>query len=213
MLPTSTITRRLLVPIAFLLGTTSMFAQQGNRFGLKGGVGWSNLRGEGEDVSDKDMRTAFHGGVFGRISPNDHLAVQAELLYAQKGTKVTYDGLIDQEVTFKLSYLELPVFVVIGVGEVLELHAGVYAAYLLSSKVSSEGDLGSGEDELDRDNFQGADYGLLLGTGFNLGPAQIGLRYAHGLAELAASDGAQLLLGTARNSNLQLYLAIALNGK
>ncbi len=204
---------QLLLPVTFVLCSTGITAQSGSRFGLKGGASFSNLRGEGEDASDKDMRTAFHAGVFGRLAPNEHLGLQAELLYSPKGTKVTYDGLIDQEVTFKLSYLELPVFAVIGLGSVLEVHAGAYAAYLLSSKVSSEGDLGSDEDELDRDNFQGADYGVLLGAGANMGPAQLGLRYVHGLAELAASDDAQFLLGDARNSTLQLYLAIGLNRK
>ena len=204
---------RLLVMIAFMLGSASLIAQSGNRFGLKGGVGLSNLRGEGEDVSDKDMRTVFHGGVFGRMAPNEHFGVQAELLYSQKGTKVTYDGLIDQEVTFQLSYLEVPVFVSIGIGDVLEMHVGAYAAYLLSSNVSTEGDLGSDDEELDRDNFQGADYGLLIGAGANLGRAQLGVRYVHGMADLAASDAADLLLGDSRNSTVQLYLAFALNGE
>ena len=181
-----------------------------SRFGVKGGLSWTNLRGEGEDVDDKDMRLGFHGGVFGRVSPSEHLGFQAELLYSQKGTTVIYDGLIDQEATFKLSYIELPVLVAIGIGEVIEVHAGVYAAYLVSSKVSTEGDLGSDADELDRDNFQGADYGLLLGGGVNLGPAQIGLRYVHGLAELAASDNAKYLLGDSRNSAFQLYLALGI---
>jgi hypothetical protein len=203
----------LLVMVALVLSSASVMAQSGNRFGIKGGVSWSNLRGEGEDASDKDLRTAFHGGVFGRLAPNDHLGVQAELLYSPKGTKVSYDGIIDQEVTFKLSYLEVPVFAVIGVGNVIEVHAGVYAAYLLSSKVRSEGDLGSDEDELDRDNFQGADYGLLIGAGANMGHAQLGVRYVHGMADLAASDDAEFLLGHARNSTVQLYLAIGLNGK
>ena len=185
----------------------------GNAFGVKAGVSFSNLRADGEDVSDENMRTAFHAGIFGRISASEALGVQVELLYSGKGTTVVYDGLIDQETTFKLSYLEVPVFATIGLGDALEIHAGVYAAYLMSSNVTTEGDLGSGSDDIDRDNFQGADYGLLGGLGVNFGPAQVGARYVHGLAKLAATDEAEFLLGSAQNSTIQVYLAIGLQGQ
>src|SRR6187401_1266944 len=112
--------RHLLVPAVLVLLPAFASAQSKNTFGLKGGVSWSNLRGEGEDVGDKNLRAAFHGGVFGQLVLNQHLGLQAELLYSPKGTVITYDGLIDQEVRFKLSYLELPVFATIGVGSVLE---------------------------------------------------------------------------------------------
>ncbi|HEY0977356.1 MAG TPA: porin family protein [Flavobacteriales bacterium] len=203
----------ILLTVLLITCSLGSAAQSGNRFGVKAGASFSNLRGAGEDATDKDLRTAIHGGVFGRVSASDQLGIQAELLYSPKGTTIRYDGLVDQTITFKLAYLELPVFAVVGIGEVLELHAGAYAGYLLSSNASTEGDLGSDDDELDRDNFQGADYGLLLGAGANLGPAQIGLRYLHGLAELAASEGSRMVLGDARNSALQVYLAIALNAK
>ena len=188
-------------------------AQQGNRYGLKAGVSFNNMRGKADDASQADWRTTFHGGVFGRISAGEHLSVQAELLYSPKGTTVTYDGLINQKITFKLNYLELPVFAVIRIGDVVELHAGGYAAYLLTSNASRESDLGSDGDELDRDNFHGADYGLLLDVSANLGRVQLGLRHLHGLAELAASNNGRLVLGNAHNSTLQAYLAVALNNK
>lgn len=205
--------RSLLLATLLVAAAPAVMAQSGNRFGLKAGASFSNLRGAGEDASDKNVRTAFHAGLFGRISAGDHLGLQAELLYSPKGTTIIYNGLLDQQITFKLDYLELPVFAVIGIGDVLELHAGAYAGYLLSSNASTEGDLGSDADELDRDNFQGADYGLLVGAGANMGHVQLGLRYLHGLAELAASDDAQFILGDARNSTLQVYLAVALNAK
>jgi len=185
----------------------------GNTAGIKAGLNWSNLRADGDDVGDENARIGFHGGLFGRIAPTEQLGVQAELLYSTKGTTVVYNGLIDQEVTFNLAYLEVPVFAAIRIGDVLELHGGVYAGYLLSSNVTTEGDLGSDYEELDRDNFQGADYGLLGGVAVNLGKAQIGARYTHGLADLAASDEAEFFLGDARNSVVQLYLAIGLGGK
>lgn len=198
---------------AMAMGTDAAAQTQGNTAGIKAGINWTNLRGGGEDVTDENARFGFHAGVFGRVAPSDAIGLQAELLYSTKGSTYTYDGLLlDQEVSFHLAYLELPLFVVIRLGEALELHAGGYAAYLLSSNVSTDGDLGSGTDELDHSNFNTTDVGLLGGLGVNLGPAQIGIRYLHGMGKLADSDGARLVLGDARNSAGQVYLAIGLGG-
>ncbi|MEO8591476.1 MAG: porin family protein [Flavobacteriales bacterium] len=202
----------------FVFITSTPFAttsaqSSGNTAGIKAGLNWSNLHVDGEDVGSENARIGFNAGIFGRLSPTEQLGIQAELLYTTKGTKVTYDGLIDQEVTFNLAYLELPVFAAIRLGDVIELHGGVYAGYLLSSSVSSDGDLGSSSDDLDRDNFQGADYGVLGGVAVNFGPAQIGARYNYGLTNLANSDAAKAFLGDARNACAQIYLAIGLGGK
>lgn len=201
------------ISLLLLASTSTAWAQSGNKFGLKAGVNFSNLRGEGEDVSDKDMRTSMNAGVFGRLFAEQHIGLQAELLYSGKGSTVKYSGLIPITSEFKLSYLELPAFAVIGIGDVLEIHAGAYAAFLLATNVSAESDLGNYDADVDRDNFQGADYGLLIGAGVNVGRAQLGLRYLHGMAELAASNTAQVLLGDSRNSTLQMYLSVALNSK
>lgn len=193
---------------------TTMLAQTGaNTFGIKGGLNWSNLLPDGDDVNEENARWGFHAGVFGRATPSENLGIQGELLYSTKGTTVVYDGLIDQQVSFNLGYLELPLFVAIRLGDVLELHAGGYAGYLLSSDVTSDGDLGDSSEDVDRDNFNSLDFGLLGGVGVNLGPAQIGARYTYGLVDLADSDGAKFLLGDARNSVGQLYIAFGLGAK
>ena len=206
-------TGHLWMSLLLLASTTTAMAQSGNKFGLKAGVSFSNLRGEGQDVSDKDMRTSVNAGIYGRLFADQHFGLQAELLYSGKGTTVKYNGLLPLTSEFKLSYLELPVFAVIGIGDVLEIHAGAYAAYLLSSNVITETVLGTYDADLDRDSFQGADYGLMIGAGANLGRAQLGVRYLHGMAKLAASNTANLFLGDSRNSTLQVYLAVALNRK
>ena len=54
---------------------------------------------------------------------------------------------------------------------------------------------------------------MLIGAGANFGHVQLGLRYAHGLAELAASEEAEFLLGDSRNAALQLYVAFGLGSK
>lgn len=202
------------ITLGFLVGVGSASAQSsGSTAGFKGGLNYSNLMNEGDEVDDMNARIGFHAGVFGRVLPSEALGLQAELLYSTKGTTVTWDGIIDQEFHLNLSYVEVPLFAVIRLGEAMELHGGVYGGYLLSSNVKTDGDLGDASEDLDRANFNGLDYGVLGGLGINLGAAQIGARYNYGLARLASSDGAELLLGDARNSVAQLYLAIGLGAE
>lgn len=195
-----------------LAAATAHAQLDGNTAGIKGGLNYSNLQNAGENIDDQNARLGFHAGFFGRVAPSDGIGLQAELLYTTKGTKVTWDGLIDQDLTFNLGYAEVPLFVVLRLGDAVELHAGGYAGYLLSSNVKTDGDLGDASEDLDRDNFNSLDYGVLGGLAFNLGSAQVGARYNYGLAKLAESDGAELILGDARNSVAQLYLAFGLGG-
>lgn len=198
-----------------MLYTPQVQAQTaGTTAGFKGGINWTNLRASGQDISDENARLGIHAGLFGRTALSDGLSLQAELLYSGRGSTIEYNGLLfDQSISFNTAYLDVPLLLAIRLGDVLELHGGGYFGYLLSSNVSTSGDLGSASEDLDRDNFNSMDYGLLGGVGVNLGPAQIGVRYIYGLAEVAKSDGARLFLGDARNSTAQLYLAIGLGGR
>lgn len=206
-----TATRSALLLAAFVLPLVTHAQQPASTFGVKAGVNRSTLRVD--EVDNENARYGFHLGVFGRADASDAVGLQAELLYSTKGTSVSWDGLIGQETTFNLGYLDLPVFVVFRLADALELHAGGYVGYLLASDVSTSGDLGSGTEELDTDHFHPLDFGLLGGVGINLGPAQIGARYGYGLSELAESEAAEFLLGDAKNAVGQVYIAFGLSGE
>ena len=47
----------------------------------------------------------------------------------------------------------------------------------------------------------------------NFGAAQVGARYNYGLAKIADSDAAELVLGDSKNSVAQLYISLNLNTK
>ncbi len=194
-----------------LLATTNATAQ-GPVFGIKGGLNYSTLAVD--EADSENSRVGFNLGFFGRSGPDQPLGVQVELLYSTKGSSTTYNalfGLIEQEVEFNLNYLELPVLASFRVGEIVDLQLGGYGAYLISANASSSGDLGSGSEELDRDNFKSVDFGIAGGVGFNLGTnAQLGIRYLHGLSKVAESDAADFVLGDAKNRCAQLYLAIGI---
>jgi hypothetical protein len=180
------------------------------KVGIKGGLNVSNLITE--EIDDDDVRVGFHAGLYGQLFSNEGFALQPEINFSTKGNKVVTEfGVIDQETKFNLSYLDIPVLAVFKLGEAAEIHAGAYWAYLVGANIDTDGDLSDGFRELDRDNFDDWDYGLVGGIGFNLGGVQLGARYNYGLNEIARSSGAKRMLGDTKNSVGQIYLAFNFN--
>ena len=190
-----------------VLCITSVQAQDA-RMGIKGGLNVTNLYLE--DVNDENARFGFNLGLYGQILSSDVFAIQPELLFSTKGAKWEYTGALDQTIDFNTNYLDLPVLAVIKLGKSAEIHAGPYAGYLLSAKIKYDGDFANGTDNIDRDDLNTIDYGLVGGFGLNFGAMQVGARYNYGLAKIANSDGAKSLLGDSKNSNAQLYVSFDL---
>lgn len=179
------------------------------RVGIKGGLNASNLITN--DITDKHGRFGFHAGIYGQLFSSETFAIQPEVNFSTKGNEVKHNfGIIDQETKFNLSYLDIPVLAVFKLGDAAEIHAGVYWAYLVGANIDTDGDLADDFVSLDRDNFDNWDYGLAGGIGFNLGAVQLGARYNYGLNEIAQSAGAKRMLGSAKNSVGQIYLAFNL---
>ena len=185
-------------------------AQMNARAGVKGGLNASNLYVD--DVDDENARIGFHAGVYGQVAASEAVALQAELLFSTRGSETHYSsGTLEQEVKYNLNYIDLPVMVVIKAGEAVEFHLGGYGSYLAGANISYDGDLANGEDEIDRDNLKSYDLGLLGGVGVNFGAVQFGARYNYGMVKLADSDGARALIGDAKNSCAQLFVAFNFN--
>lgn len=197
--------------IIVMLGCSLPILSHAQEFhpGIKGGLNLTNLYID--DVTDENARVGFHAGVFGKWTVGDVFGIQPELLYSTKGTKAEYDiAVFEGENKFNLHYLDVPVLAVFALGENFEIHAGPYFSYLLGANVSTDGDLGEGVDELDRDHFSDADIGLAGGVAFGSEQAKFGIRYNYGLKEIADSDAARTFLGDAKNSALQLYVSFGL---
>ncbi|MEJ7646323.1 MAG: porin family protein [Chryseolinea sp.] len=200
------ITTLLVLLTVLTLGWTNRADAQA-RMGVKGGLNVSNLYVD--DVDDENARFGFNVGVYGQIFSNDVFALQPELLFSTKGSKNEFKNAffgIDQTVKFNLNYIDLPVLAVIKLGESAEIHVGPYASYLVNANVDYSGNINA-NDELDKDDFSAFDFGLTGGIGFNFGAMQVGARYNYGLVKVADSNGGEALLGDAKNSNAQLYLA------
>lgn len=193
----------------FSLAMNQQLIAQTKSAGIKGGLNVSNLYID--NVNDQNARLGINLGFYGQLFSTETVALQTELLFSTKGSRAQYTGVINQEVKYNLNYLDLPVLAVIKLGESAEIHLGGYASYLLNANISYKGDLGNGVSQVDKDNLKSFDYGLVGGLAANFGGVQVGARYNYGLVKIANSSDARSLIGDAKNSCAQLYIAFNLS--
>jgi len=205
---------------AALTTGVSSFAQQQQtsdesslspKFGIKGGVNLTNMFVD--DVDDENMKVGFNAGFFAKLPVTRGLSIQPELLYTSKGAKLTYDNIIEGEgeYRFNLNYIELPVLAVVNVAKNFNLHVGPYVSYLAEANIKNLDDDGDMDDiaDLNTDNFNRWDYGLVGGLGIDISNFTIGARYNYGLKEVGKSGSlAGRLTKDSRNSAISLYIGI-----
>lgn len=182
-------------------------------FGVKGGFNMSNLSKD-ENVDDNNILYGFNAGLYATLPVSDFVAIQPEILFTTKGAESEYSGAgFNGNAKFRLNYIEVPLLVRVNLTKNFNIHAGGYASYLVSSKVTGNGDFEFNE-EIDTDDLAKFDAGLAVGVGVDFNPITIGLRYNHGLTTVGKE---RTVLGTtttfpdARNRNLSLYLSYRLN--
>lgn len=193
-----------------LLSICSYKAQsQEFRSGIKGSFNLSNFYTD--DIDDKNLKPGFSLGIFNEKQIAPVVGIQTELLFSTRGNRSEYStGPFDGEAKFNLNYIDLPVMLDLKAGSALDITFGPYVSYLVSANVTTDGDFGSSFEEVDRDNLNNFDFGFIGGLGLNFGNAELGARYNLGLTEIADSDNARTVLGDAKNSLIQFYLALGL---
>ena len=179
------------------------------KIGVKGGLNLTNLYVD--DVEDENMKAGFNLGLFAKLPVTNGFSIQPELLYSVKGSKLTYDlGILgSNEYRFNLNYVEVPLLAVINLSKNFNVHAGGYAAYLAQANIKREVDDGPNDQiaNLNEDNFNRFDYGLVGGLGVDIDAITIGARYNYGLREVGKADnfGSQALKNS-KNSAISLYI-------
>ena len=204
--------------LALVLSVGSVFSQVQKsstdqsltpKVGVKGGLNLTNMYVD--DVEDENMKAGFNLGLFAKLPVTNGFSIQPELLYSVKGSKLTYDlGILgSNEYRFNLNYVEVPVLAVINLSKNFNVHAGGYAAYLAQANIKREVDDGPNDQiaNLNEDNFNRFDYGLVGGLGVDVNAVTIGARYNYGLREVGKADnfGSQALKNS-KNSAISLYI-------
>jgi Outer membrane protein beta-barrel domain len=204
--------------VCFSLSIASAFSQQQKvsdhptlapKIGVKGGINFTNLYVD--DVEDENMKTGFNLGLFAKMPVTRGLSIQPEILYSVKGSKLTYDlGILgSNEYRFNLNYVEVPILAVINISKNFNLQAGGYTAYLAQANIKKAVEDGANDEiaDLNEDNFNRLDYGLVGGLGIDIQNFTIGARYNYGLREVGKADnfGSQALKNS-KNSAINLYI-------
>jgi hypothetical protein len=204
-------TIKILSAFIYLLTIPTAYAQESS-VGIKGGVNFSGMYTK--EINDKNLNPGLHFGVLNRISVSDFFVIQPELLYSVKGVKYTYDDFADGTTKFNLNYIDLPVKLVFNLSENFSLQAGGYIGYLVNAKLKTDAEVlnffdVTSEDEIDRENFNTLDYGLVAGLGFEQDPLIFGVNYNLGLNNIAKDDKlSHDMLGDAKNTVIQVYVGI-----
>jgi hypothetical protein len=203
----------------FISASFGMLHAQDNNvnteFGVKGGFNMSNLISDGEnEPNDENVLYGFNAGVYATLPISDFVAIQPEILFTTKGSELEYNNdLLSGNAKFKLNYIEVPLLVRVNITKNFNVHAGGYASYLVSSKVTGSGDIDFNED-IDTDDLNKFDAGVAAGLGVDFNPISIGLRYNYGLTTVGKERtvaGTTYTFPDAKNSNLTLYLSYKLN--
>ncbi|MBB4803087.1 hypothetical protein HNP37_003162 [Flavobacterium nitrogenifigens] len=183
-------------------------------FGVKGGFNMSNLVNSGDDPDDNNILYGFNAGVYATLPISDFVAIQPEILFTTKGAELEYNNAFATgDAKFRLNYIEVPLLVRVNVTKNFNIHAGGYASYLVSSKVTGSGDFDFNQD-IDTDDLAKFDAGVSAGLGVDFNPISIGLRYNYGLTTVGKERtvaGTTYTFPDAKNSNLTLYLSYKLN--
>ncbi|TFG62562.1 MAG: PorT family protein [Gemmatimonadales bacterium] len=186
--------------LALMSGAAQLPAQD-ITIGLKGGIIIADLAIDDAGVSEQTgTRTAFAIGPFVEFGISDLFSVQPEVLYTQKGTKDTEDGI---DLTFKLNYIEVPVLLKARLSSAgSTVLPSVYAGpvFAFESKCEVEGSDGGAtvtvdcnDEELLGLETKSVDFGVALGAGISIPTGSVvivgDVRYTLGLSDINDTAG------------------------
>jgi len=183
------------------------------QFGVKGGLNLSSLNSS--DGSTSDMLLGFNLGVFNKFPVTSFLAVQPEFYVTTKGSSVTYNNLfVDGTAKFNLTYLEIPLLCVVNVTKLLNVQFGPYVAYMIDGKVTNVANVNlfNFEQNINVNDYNRIDAGVVLGAGLEVGKITMGARYNLGMTKVGKTKtllGADYTVPNARNGVINFNLAVA----
>jgi len=132
-----------------------------------------------------------------------------------KGASVTYNNLfVDGTAKFNLTYVEVPLLCVVNVTKLLNIQFGPYVAYLVDGKVKNVANVNlfNFEDNINVNDYNRIDAGVLLGAGLEVGAITMGARYNLGMTKVGKTKtflGTEYTVPNANNAVINFNLAVA----
>jgi hypothetical protein len=157
-----------MLALGLFVGSTAVNAQ-GIKFGIKGGLNISDIiKDDGNNNFDTKTKTGFNAGVTLEIPLIAGLAFTPEVLYAQKGYKLTYTT---GEFTQTTNFIDVPILASFKLGSSFNIVAGPQVSFLLSTKNKFESGIGTVEQtnvENDSDRFKKSLVGGVIGFRYDV---------------------------------------------
>ena len=152
-----------------LFVATAASAQDRIKFGVKAGLNLSDIiKGDGNNNFDTKVKTGFNAGVTVEIPLIAGLAFTPEVLYSQKGYKLTSSLGEFRQTT---SFIDVPILASFRLGSSFNIVAGPQVSFLLSTKNKFENGFGTVEQnnvERDSDRFKKSLVGGLIGFRYDV---------------------------------------------
>ena len=166
----------MLTAILSFIGIQFLLAQDHVEFGIKGGLNFSSLRGDG--IEDGDTRTSFHLGGLAHFHINKMWSIQPELMYSAQGASYANGE------TVKLNYFNLPVLGQYMFGDGFRLETGPQFGF----NVNAKSDFNGTETDVNQ-NYKGFGLSWAFGVGY-LTKTGLGFdaRYNAGLTDLSENN-------------------------
>lgn len=179
------------------------YAQQ---FGAKAGMNISSISDEGFD--DTKSKIGYYAGVFINAPLSETISLQPEVLYNNLGAETkgsvlgnTYSSKIN------LNYITVPVMFQYKATPQFYLEAGPEFGFLVSADSKTTWNSSSTTAELDKEDFNGFNFGMGLGLGFDI-TKNVGLnaRYVAGFSDITKPESDPSTDAKNKNNTFQVGL-------
>lgn len=188
--------------------------------GIKAGVNYTDI--QSDRVGGDERRRAYVGGGFVEVDLVGPFAVEAELLYSQKGDETNIgSGASASRFKLKLNYLEVPVLLKLQGPLLGNAEANFYAGPAVGVKVSESVEGLSPNTQVTGTFAKSTDIGAAFGIefGFGLGDGRfiVDFRFTPGFTEIredailqAGTDAFEIPAPEASNSTLSVMVGLSL---
>ncbi len=185
--------KKILAALVLTLAGAAAFAQSPVHFGFKGGFNYSKIHfTEGSRKPDGQYYAGFHGGVFGRLDLG-RLYVQPELVYTEKGSRVTVPAGVTTAPatgTVRLKTLDVPVLLGLKLVDVELANLRVMGGPVFSNTLSQRSEVLQRISEK-QFSFSKQNVGYQFGLGVDAAAFTVDARYEGSLQEISTEFGSR----------------------
>ena len=158
--------------IVLAIGVLFAGVVNGQTFGVKGGVNFSNILKTGDQNFNTEFKTGFNAGMFAEIPIISSLSFAPELMFSQKGYKTTGSSLLGgpNEYSVTTNFIELPILAKINASDKFSIVLGPQVSFLTSTTETFKQGSDSYQNKIreENDRLKKSLFGGVVGVGFGL---------------------------------------------